>query len=110
MNAAVPPELFAPPHGPLHVPPGGWARRGLVDKGFVDRSVAVMRAMPDAERRLSKSMEESLNGIREIDLVYGTEPNEWATITRERLWMQHFTAEEILRRMKSEKKTSSQDV
>jgi hypothetical protein len=51
---------------------------------------------------LTKSMEESLNGIRDIDRVYGFEPNEWAAATRERLWMEHCTAEEILRRLKSE--------
>ncbi len=81
-----------------------------MDKGFVDRSVAVMRAMPDAERRLSQSTEESLKSIGDIDRVYGTEPNEWATATRERLWMEHFTAEAILRRLKSEKKTGGPDV
>jgi hypothetical protein len=51
---------------------------------------------------LTKSMEESLNGIRDIDRVYGFEPNEWAAATRARLWMEHCTAEEILRRLKSE--------
>jgi hypothetical protein len=98
-------ELFAAaPRGPFHAPPGGWARRGLVDAGFVERSVAAMRDLPDAERRLRDDMEESLQSIRDIDLVYGNEPNEWATATRERLWLEHFTAEAILRRLKSEKK------
>jgi len=81
-----------PPRGPFHIPPGDWARPGLVDAGFVERSVAVMRDLPDAERRLSDAMEERLQSIRDIDLVYGNEPNEWATATRERLWLEHFTA------------------
>jgi hypothetical protein len=46
-------------------------------------------------------MAETLESIRAIDRVYGTEPNEWATVTRERLWLEHFTAETILRELKS---------
>jgi hypothetical protein len=72
-----------------------------VDAAFVERSVAVMRDWPDAERRLQANMEEKLESIREIDLVCGRTPNEWATATRERLWLEHFTAETILRRLKS---------
>ena len=105
MNHAAQLVLSASPSsGPFHIPPGEWARPGLVDAVFVERSVAAMRDLPDAERRLRDDMEESLQSIRDIDLVYGNEPNEWATATRERLWLEHFTAEAILRRLKSEKK------
>jgi hypothetical protein len=101
MSAPTQLELsIPPPRHPYHVPPGDWARPGLVDAGFVERSVAVMRDMPDAEQQLRRCMEESLKSIREIDLVYGTEPNQWATATRERLWLEYFTAEAILRRLK----------
>ncbi len=97
------PELSAAPLllGPFHVPPGDWARRGLVDKAFVARSVAAMRARPDAERQLHAALERTLESIRAIDLACGSELNEWATTTRERLWLEHFTAEEILRRLPS---------
>ena len=96
-------EFSASPlsRGSFHVPPGDWARHGLVDKAFVARSVAVMRARPDAERQLRAAMERTLESIRAIDLACGNEPNEWATTTRERLWLEHFTAEEILRRLPS---------
>jgi hypothetical protein len=89
------------PRGPYDVPPGDWARPGLVDEAFVARSVAAMRDMPDAEQKLHEAMAETLKGIRAIDLVFGTEPNMWATATRERLWLEHFTVEAILRRLKS---------
>ncbi len=103
--SAIQPELSVPPsRGPFHVPPGDWARRGLVDAAFVARSVAAMRDTPDAEGQLREAMAETLESIGAIDLVYGTEPNEWATTTRERLWLEHFTAETILRRLKWETK------
>lgn len=86
---------------PFHVPPGDWARRGLVDAAFVARSVEAMRDVPDAERQLREAMMETLESIRAIDRVYGDEPNGWATATRERLWLEHFTAETILCRLKS---------
>ena len=90
-------ELSRPsPRHPFYVAPGDWARRSLVDKEFVARSVASMRDMPDAERELQAAMAQTLQGIHDIDRVYGTEPNEWATATRERLWLEHFTAESIL--------------
>ena len=93
-------ELSAPrARHPFHVAPGDWARRGLVDAAFVERSVAMMRDLPHAERGLREAMAETLESIRDIDRVYGTEPNEWATATRERLWLEHFTAETILRRL-----------
>jgi hypothetical protein len=95
MNATQP-ELSASRH-PFHVAPGDWARRGLVDERFVARSVTAMRDLPDAEQQLHEAMAETLESIRDIDRVYGTEPNEWATATRERLWLEHFTAESILR-------------
>jgi hypothetical protein len=102
MNGAAQPELFAPPpRGPFHVPPGDWARPGLVDAAFVRRSVAVMRDSPNAERELREAMAGKLESIRAIDLVYGNEPNEWAAATRERLWLEFFTAETILNRLKS---------
>jgi hypothetical protein len=84
---------------PLCEPKRDWARPGLVDAGFVERSVALMRDMPDAEQQVRRLMEESERGIRDIDLVYGTEPNEWAAATRERLWLKFFTNEAILRRL-----------
>jgi hypothetical protein len=46
-------------------------------------------------------MAEKSDSIRSIDLVYGNEPNAWATATRERLWLEHFTAETILNHLKS---------
>ena len=96
-------ELTASPlsRGFFHVPPGDWARRGLVNKVFVAHSVTAMRTMPDAERMLRAALERTLESIRAIDLACGDEPNEWATAPRERLWLEHFTAEEILRRLKS---------
>ena len=101
--SAAQPELSAAPltRHPYHVPPGDWARRGLVDAAFVARSVAAMRDLPDAERQLRGAMAETMESIRAIDLVYGTEPNAWATTTRERLWLEHFTAETIWRHLKS---------
>ena len=102
MNDAAQPELFDPsPHDPFHVPSGDWARQGLVDAAFAGRSVAVMRDLPDAQRQLREGMAAKLESIRAIDLVYGTEPNDWATATRERLWLEYFTAETILNRLKS---------
>jgi len=102
MSHAAQPELAAaPPRGPFHVPPGDWSRPGLVDAAFVNRSVAVMRDSPDSERQLRKVMAESLESIRAIDMVCGNEPNQWAAATRERLWLEHFTAEKILHRLKA---------
>jgi hypothetical protein len=86
---------------PFRVPAGDFARPGLVDAGFVQRSVEAMRDMPDAEKRLRKGMKDRLDSIRHIDLVYGTEPNEWAAVTRERLWLEYFTSEAILKRLAS---------
>ena len=96
-------ELSASPlsRGSFHVPPGDWARRGLVNQVFVAHSVAAMRDRPDAEQELRAAMKRTLEGIRAIDLACGDELNEWATTTRERLWLEHFTAEEILRGLKS---------
>jgi hypothetical protein len=101
MSAAAQPDLFGslPGHS-HHVPRRDWARPGLVDKGFVERSVVAMREMPDAECQLRQAILESMESIKAIDLVYGTAPNEWATATRERLWLRFFTAEAILRRLK----------
>ena len=93
----------ASPRHPFHVAPGDWARRGLVDAAFVARSVAAMREMPDAEKQLRAEMEDRLQSIRDIDRVYGNELNEWATTTRERLWLEHFTAESILRTLSAAK-------
>ncbi len=72
-----------------------------MDAALVGRSVAVMHDLPDAERQLREDMAKKLESIRAIDLVYGNEPNEWATATRERLWLEHFTAEMILNRLKT---------
>ncbi len=95
--SAIQPELSAPPplRDPFHVPRGDWARRGLVDAAFVARSVAAMREIPDAESRLRADMADRLESIRAIDRVFGGEPNEWATATRERLWLEYFTADSI---------------
>ena len=104
MKKAVQLEFGDPrPGDPDYKPPQDWARPGLVDAAMVERSVAAMRDMPDAERQLREGMAQSLQGIRDIDLVYGAEPNEWATDIRERLWLELFTAEAILRRLTSEK-------
>lgn len=90
-------KLNAPPRHPFCVAPGDGARRSLADAAFVARSVAAMRDQPDAEQKLRKAMADTLQGIRDIDRVYGTEPDGWATATRERLRLAHFTAETILR-------------
>jgi len=92
-------ELAA--RGPFWVPPGDFARPGLVDAGFVQRSVEVVRDMPDAEKRLRKGIKDRLASIEAIDLMYGVEPNEWAAATRERLWLEYFTDEAILNRLNS---------
>lgn len=97
-DAATPP-FPEPKRHPFDVPPGDWARRGLVDRGFVERSVAAMREQPEAERELRQAMAETLDSIRDLDRFYGCEPNAWAAATRERLWMERFTAEAILREL-----------
>ncbi len=94
-------QMELPARGYFSVPPGDFARPGLVDAGFVERSLAAMRAMPDAEQQLREGMAERLECIRDIDLVYRDELNPWATTTRERLWLEYFTAETILNRLKS---------
>ena len=95
------PELTAPPpRDPFHVAPGDWARRGLVDAAFVERSVTALREEPDAVEKLQAARERCLKSIGDIDRVYGAEPNAWATATRERLWLENFTVETILRRLK----------
>jgi hypothetical protein len=86
---------------PFRVPAGDFARPGLVDDGFVQRSVEAMRDMPDGEKRLRKGIKDRLASIEAIDLVYGVEPNEWAAATRERLWLEYFTVEAILNRLTS---------
>ena len=97
-------ELPRPsPRHPFYVVPGDWARRGLVDAAFVARSVAAMREMPDAEKQLRQALAETLQSIRDIDRVYGSEPNEWATATRERLWLEYFTADMIRRDLSAAK-------
>ena len=91
-------ELSSPlTRGPFDVSPGDWARPGLVDAAFVARSIAAMRQSPDAEERLHAGMAECLESIRAIDRVYSDELNEWAGTTRERLWLEYFTAESIRR-------------
>jgi len=91
-------SLFsARPGGPFSVPAEDFARPGLVDRGFVERSVAAMRELPSAEQELRDDMAERLESIRAIDLVYRGELNPWASATRERLWQEYFTAEAILR-------------
>jgi hypothetical protein len=91
-------SLFsARPGGPFSVPAGDFARPGLVDRGFVERSVAAMRDLPDAEQSLRDDTAERMACIRAIDLFYGQELNAWAAVTREWLWLEYFTAEAILR-------------
>jgi len=92
----------ARPGGPFSVPPGDFARPGLVDWGFVERSVTAMRERPDAESDLREDMAGRLESIRAIDLVYRDELNQWAATARERLWQEYFTAETILRGLKSQ--------
>ena len=95
-------SLFsARPGGPFSVPAGDFARPGLVDPGFVERSVAVMRELPGAAAGLREDMAERLRTIRAIDLVYRDELNAWAAATRERLWLEYFTATDILRRLEA---------
>ena len=84
------------------MPAGDFARPGLVDRGFVERSVAPMRELPKAAEALHQNMAERMESIRAIVLVYRGEPNLWAAATRERLWLEYFTAEAILRRLKSQ--------
>ncbi|MBI5385477.1 MAG: hypothetical protein HZA90_12430 [Verrucomicrobia bacterium] len=96
-------SLFsARPGGPFSVPPGDFARPGLVDWDFVERSVEAMRKIPDAVRQLRADMAERLETIQAIDLVYRDELNDWAGTTRERLWQEYFTADAILRRLTSQ--------
>ncbi|MBI4324843.1 MAG: hypothetical protein HY674_06220 [Chloroflexi bacterium] len=78
------------------VPPGDFARPGLVDRGFVERSVAALRGRPDAESVLHEGMTERLESIRAIDRLYEGELNEWAAATRERLWLEYFAGKAIL--------------
>lgn len=85
-----------PPGHPYYVAPGDWARPGLVDEAFVARSVAVMRDQPDAKKRLRRRMAECMEGIGAIGRVYEGNPNEWAVATRERLFLEYFTAWRIL--------------
>jgi len=102
MNARQLSLSSARPGGPFSVPPGDFARPGLVDPGFVERSVAAMQASPDAEYTLREDMAARLESIRAIDLVYRDELNPWAAATRERLWQEYFTAAAILRGLKSQ--------
>ena len=97
-------------HGPFWVPPGDFARPGLVDPGLVQRSVEAMRDMPGAEKRLRKAMKDRLASIEAIDRVYGGEPNVWAATTREHLWLEYFTAEAILNRWTSASRIMSEMV
>jgi hypothetical protein len=100
-------SLFcARPGGPFSVPAADFARPGLVDRGFVERSVAAMRQRPGAEQGLRDDMAERLESIRAIDLVYRGELNPWASTTRERLWQEYFTAEAILRSLESHRAIS----
>jgi BMFP domain-containing protein YqiC len=94
-------QLEFPARSPFFVPPGDFARPGLVDAAFVARSVAAMRELPDAEKQLRQGMAERLESIRAIDLVYREELNQWAATTRERLWLEYFTAETILTQLNS---------
>ncbi len=93
-------QMELPARSYFSVPPGDFARPGLVDAGFVERSLATMRDMPDAEQQLREDMAERLDTIRAIDLVYRDALNQWAATTRERLWLEYFTAETILARLK----------
>ena len=96
-------RLFsARPGGPFSVPAGDFARPGLVDRGFVQRSVAAMRDLPGAEQELRNYMAERMASLRALDLVYRGEFNPWAAATRERLWLEYFTAEAILRSLKAQ--------
>jgi hypothetical protein len=103
-------------HGPFHVPPGDFARPGLVDRAFVERSVAAFRKDPNArytwrkltaEDSLREDMAERLESIRAIDRLYGDELNEWAATTIEQLWLEYFTAEAILRELEGRAGVSS---
>jgi len=98
-QGSLPAPVAGPREGPFSVPPGDFARPGLVDQAFVERSVAAMREMPDAEPRLRKDLAERIESIRARDLVYGDELDDWTTATRERLWLEDFTAEAILSRL-----------
>jgi hypothetical protein len=102
MNAAQLILPLARPGGPFSVPPGDFARPGLVDRGFVERSVAAMRQRPDADEGLREDMAARLESIRAIDLVYRDELNPWAAAARERLWQEYFTAAAILCGLKSQ--------
>ena len=99
MNAAQLQLGDVHPGGPLSVPPGDFARPGLVDHGLVDRSVAAMREQPDAEDQLRRGMAQRLESLDSIYRGYPDELNEWAIATRDRLWMEYFTADAIFRRL-----------
>jgi hypothetical protein len=47
-------------------------------------------------------MAERMASLRALDLVYRGELNPWAAATRERLWLEYFTAEAILRSLNSQ--------
>ncbi len=85
-----------------------FARPGLVDRASVQRSVAEFRKDPEArytwrkltaEEFLREGMAQRLENIGAIDRVYGDALNEWAATTRERLWLEHLTAEAILKEL-----------
>lgn len=92
-------ELGTPQRDPFAVPAGDFARQGLVDAGFVERFVAALRSRPDAETELRAALAKIGETLDALHRVYRDAWNEWAATTRERLWMEHFTVEAILRRL-----------
>jgi hypothetical protein len=105
---SLPAPVAGPREGPFSVPPGDFARPGLVDLAFVERSVAAFRTQPEARyglRRLraAPSLREDMAEIKDsldaLYRVYRDEFNAWAAETREHLWMEYFTADAILRRL-----------
>jgi hypothetical protein len=109
---SLPAPVARPRESPFSVPPGDFARPGLVDQALVERSVAAYRTNPPArygwqrltaEESSRESMAERIESIRAIDLVCGDELNHWAAETREQLWLEYFTAWAILRELAAQR-------
>jgi uncharacterized membrane protein len=85
----------------LHVPPDDFARPGLVNAGLVQRSTEAIRQKPKVLPLLRQFLPGRPESINAIDRLYRGELNQWAALTRQRLWIGYFTAEAILERLTS---------
>src|SRR5271157_2392511 len=92
-------QMQLPVRGPFDVPPGDFPRPGLVDAAFVERSAEAIRQKPNVLALLRRFLADKLESIDAIDRLYRGKLNEWAASTRQRLWMEYFTAEAVLKRL-----------